>query len=95
MPSNKYYFIIPLLFHVEEVIAQITIVRGTLSAQHARNMVHAQCGTYASHFVAGTYVGGICLALCTRQLVYIYIYKARFSPSRMQTSQRAGDMRRI
>ena len=54
---------------------QITIVRGTLPAQHARNMVRAQCGTYVSHFVAGTYVGDICLALCNRHLfMYIYIY---------------------
>ena len=38
----------------------------------ARNTVRAQCGTYASHFVAGTYVGSICLALCNRHL-FIYI----------------------
>ena len=59
--------------NVTESRNQITIVRGTLPAQHVRNTVRAQCGTYASHFAAGTYVGGICLALCNRHL-FIYIY---------------------
>ena len=65
--------ILGAMFLTSVLTAHITIVRGTLSVQHARNTVRAQCGTYASHFVAGTYVEGISLAICNRHLL-IYIY---------------------
>ena len=68
---RKVYFIIA--WYIYFFRTQITIVRGTLPAEHARNTVRAQCGTYASLFVAVTYVGGICLALCNRHL-FILVY---------------------
>ena len=71
MKSDK-FFACKSIRTLEIFLTQITIVGGMLPAQHARNTVRAQCSTYASHFVTGTYVGGICLALFNRHL-FIYI----------------------